>query len=99
MIDLGYLTPEGELLKCWCSWGHLVLAQKICNDLNVKCPTRVDCEQYLLSIGYIGIRAHDIMYDIRIKVTDEQKKWLIDNYKDCSDCQRESIDELLDRGF
>ena len=63
-MKLGYLSPSGKMYDCNSS-GHMDLAMRICNSLKPIYELRnsVDCEQYLLNLGYVCFRSHSVEYN------------------------------------
>lgn len=103
---VGVLPPNGEFISCE-PYEHLDLAQELVDKMNnvspeIKC-NRMECEVYLQQLGYIIVRSHDVYgligYLVEEKIlhlTDEQKKWLIDNYKSFPSDKQKSVDDLID---
>lgn len=100
----GYLDTEGKLHKCE-SWEHLDLAYEIVEKLGVSVRNRIEAEDYLQKLGWIVVRVNDVYgligcfkdgsKDIRYHLTEEQKNWLNENYKDMTKSCRETVDELF----
>ena len=112
MSNIGYLTPEGNIIECE-SYEHLSLASELIDKMietGIEVPAiaktnGVEAEGYLLSLGYIAIRARDcygkIGYYIedgsekRLHMTEEQKKWLLSHYEEFSSEKQRCVDELF----
>ena len=104
MNDIGYLAPDGTLFECE-SWEHLDLAEKMVEKLTGK-PTCAGllAEDYLLDHGFVAVRARDVYARLGYvgddnkfhHLTDEQKKWLIDNYDSFIPAKQREVDKLLD---
>ena len=63
-MNLGYLSPSGQMYTC-SSYGHMELAMKICNTYEkpvLELKNSLDCESYLLDIGYVCIRSRSVAY-------------------------------------
>lgn len=100
----GFLDTEGKLHECE-RWEHLDLAYEIVDNLGVFVRNRLEAEDYLQKLGWIVVRMNDVYgligcfkdesKDIRYHLTEEQKNWLNENYKDMTKSCRESIDELF----
>lgn len=63
-MNLGYLSPSGKMYTC-SSFGHMELAMKICNTYEkpvFELTNSLDCEMYLLDIGYVCIRSRSVEY-------------------------------------
>lgn len=99
---IGFLNPKGELLEC-SSWEHLDKAVELCEQLfGIDFYVRQDAEDYLLSLGYMAIRARDVYMSYKnddtgkwIVLTDEQLKWLAENVNSFNDGQKKDINEIL----
>ena len=106
MNKVGILAPDGKLIPCE-SYEHLDLADKLVNKMNHTVKNKVEAEDYLQQLGYLIVRARDIygligffdMNDNLISLTDEQSKWLIENYEYFPQEKRECVDELLERSM
>lgn len=107
MKNVGVLTPEGKLIECE-PYEHLDLAKELVEKMeNVPADAknnRLEAEVYLQKLGYIIVRTHDVYGMIgyivdddghRIHMTQEQKKWLEDNYGDFSKEKRETVDDMF----
>ena len=112
MSNIGYLTPEGKIIECE-SYEHLSLASELIDKMietGIEVPSiaktnGVEAEGYLLSLGYIAIRAKDcygyIGYHIeegmekRLHMTEKQKKWLLSHYEEFSSEKQRCVDELF----
>lgn len=63
-MNLGYLSPSGKMYTC-SSYGHMELATKICSTYEnpvYELKNSLDCEVYLLDIGYVCIRSRSVEY-------------------------------------
>ena len=100
----GFLDLQGVLHEC-SSWGHLDKAYDIVEDMGVLVKNRLEAEDYLQKLGWIVVRDRDVYGligyfkddsdDIRYHLTEEQKKWLNEAYKDMIPACRESVDEMF----
>ena len=64
-MNLGYLSPSGKMYIC-SSYGHMELAMRICNTYEnpeYELKNSLDCETYLLDIGYVCIRSRSVVYE------------------------------------
>ena len=101
----GILSPNGSFIECE-SYEHLELAKEIAEKLNSEYSHKngVVCEEYLQKLGYIIVRARDVYGligyldddDKVIYLSDEQKKWLEDNYDEFPTDKQRSVDDLID---
>ena len=108
MNYIGILSPNGSFTECE-SYEHLDLAKEIAEKLNSEYShkNRCACEEYLQKLGYIIVRARDVYGligyldddDKFICLSDEQKKWLEDNYDDFPIDKQRSIDHLIDFNY
>lgn len=104
----GILSPDGSFVECE-SYEHLDLAKEIAEKLNSDYSYKngVQCEEYLQKLGYIIVRARDVYGligyldddDKFICLSDEQKKWLEDNYDDFPTDKQRSVDDLIDHNY
>ena len=105
MNHTGILSPDGSFIECE-SYEHLDLAKEIAGKLNGEYSHKdgLACEEYLQKLGYIIVRARD-MYgligylddnDKIIYLSDEQKKWLENNYDKFPTDKQRSVDDLID---
>ena len=110
---IGILAPDGTLTPCNSYEHLSLASEMVENmedaPVDVKC-SGIDAEQYLQQLGYVIVRARDVYgligyYKLwesesteqRLHLTDEQEKWLLDNYEKFPDAKRESVDELFER--
>ncbi len=101
----GILSPNGSFIECE-SYEHLDLAKEIAGKLNsdYSYKTGFACEKYLQKLGYIIVRARDVYGLVGylnddgkfIYLSDEQKKWLEDNYDKFPTDKQRSIDNIID---
>ena len=94
----GHLSFARDMIDDMVNAGLKVPAQAKVNT--------VEAERYLLSLGYIAIRSHDCYGHIgyyvednsgrRLHMTDEQKKWLLDNYGNFGAEKQKCVDRLFD---
>lgn len=102
---IGILSPNSGFIECE-SYEHLDLAKEIAEELNSEYSYKdgVACEEYLQKLGYVFIRTRDVYGligyldddDKVIYLTNEQKKWLEDNYDNFPTDKQRSIDDLID---
>lgn len=103
---IGYLDTDGKLHRCE-SFEHLDLAWDIVVDqMNHPAINRLNAEDYLMELGWIAIRAHDVFSRIgcikdtsseeKYHLTQPQKDFFYKLYDSASAELRESIDELFD---
>lgn len=105
MNYIGILSPNGSFIECE-SYEHLELAKEVAEKLNSEYSYQsgIACEYYLQKLGYIIVRAHDVYGligylddgDKVIRLSDEQQKWLEDNYDKFPIDKQRSVDELID---
>ena len=107
-MDIGYLTPKGELIECE-SYGHMDLALDLIEEMaDAPAKSRTngfEAEVYLQELGYIVMRARDCygfighyLYprsETRIHMTKEQREWLLEHYEEFNEAKRKSVDELF----
>ena len=102
----GYLAPSGELTECE-PWEHMDTARELAEKLNADPAVYnngFNSEDFIFDLGYVAIRARDVYGKIGhitksgsvIHLTEEQKKWLTDNYERCLPVTRKHIDDLMD---
>ena len=106
MNYIGILSPNGSFTECE-NYEHLDLAKEIAKKLDNEYAYKngVVCEEYLQKLGYIIVRARDVYgligylddNDTIIYLSDEQKKWLENNYDEFPTDKQRSIDDLIDR--
>lgn len=63
-MKLGFLSPGGKLYECH-SYDHLETAMKICTSFEnpvYELRTNLDCEDYLMDIGYVCLRARSVNF-------------------------------------
>lgn len=102
---IGFLDPEGKLHECN-SYEHLDLAVEITEKMGKSFRNRLDAENYLLSLGWIAVRARDVYGNIgyfkssgseeRLHLTEKQKDWLNKIYESVNTSKQESIDQLFE---
>lgn len=109
MNNLGFLTPEGKLLKCG-YWEHMSFALDLVEKMKDAPDTaKVNgwmAEEYLQKLGYIVVRARDCYGLIghykedsntcRYHMTEEQKRWLLEHYDEFNRDKQASVDRLFD---
>ncbi len=107
---IGFLKPDGTLIACE-HYEHTSKALHICQKLNIPCRSGIDAEDKLLDLGYVEIRARDVIHRIGVHKTDkdgnildevwhlteEQRTYLTEHYEEYNDALRESVDELVDK--
>lgn len=108
MNYIGILKPNGSFIECK-SYEHLNLAKEIAKKLYSKYSHESDlsCEEYLQKLGYVIIRSYDVYGLIGylnddgkvIHLSDEQKKWLEDNYENFPTDKQRSVDDLIDHNY
>lgn len=99
---IGFLNPQGELIKC-SSWGHLDKAVEICEEIyNKYFIYRQEAEDYILSLGYVAIRARDVYMSYRnnstnewIKLTQKQLDFFANYAQEFNEGQKNDICEIL----
>ncbi len=104
---IGLLDPDGTLHECE-SWEHLDTAYEIVEQM-ADAPAkarmnRLEAESYLQNLGWVIVRARDVYgmigylgeNDKVIHLSEEQKKWLTDNYEFFPTDKQASVDDLLD---
>lgn len=97
---IGFLSPEGKFIEC-CSWGHTDKAKEICEEkYNKEFTIGLEAEDYLLSLGYLVLRARDAymsyLNDCKwIVLTDEQINWLTENIETLNENQKKDLNEIL----
>lgn len=106
----GFLKPDGTLVPCE-SFEHTIKAFDICLALNIPCRSGIDAEDKLLDLGYVEVRARDVIHRIGfykedkdgnlleelLHLTEEQRAYLTEHYEEYNDDLRKSVDELMDR--
>ena len=106
----GFLKPDGTLIPCE-SFEHTSKALDICWAINIPCRSGIDAEDKLLDLGYVEVRARDVIHRIGfykedkdgnlleelLHLTEEQRAYLTEHYEEYNDDLRESVDELMDR--
>ncbi len=105
MNHTGILSPDGSFVECE-SYEHLDLAKEIAENLNSEYAHKngVACEEYLQKLGYIIVRARDVYgligylddNDKFIHLSNEQKKWLEDNYDEFPTDKQRTVNDLID---
>ena len=106
----GFLKPNGTLIPCE-SYEHTIKAFVICEALNIPCRSGIDAEDKLFDLGYVEIRARDVIHRIGLHkldkdgnvldevrhLTEEQRAYLTQHYEEYNDILRGSVDELMDK--
>ncbi len=109
-FEIGFLKPDGTLIACE-HYEHTSKAFDICSELNIPCMSGIDAEDKLLDLGYVEIRARDVIHRIGFykededgnlldevrHLTEEQRAYLTEHYEKYNDNLRESVDELMDK--
>lgn len=99
----GFLAPSGEFHECD-TYGHCQLAKQIIKSLNMYSDdaVRTMChENVLLKLGWICVRARDIYKSTfddsknYLYISNEQQKWLEDNYQDLTKYQNSDVYEIV----
>lgn len=98
---VGFLSPEGEYIKC-ASWEHTSKAHEICVEkFGESFFNGLSAEDYLLSLGYLVIRARDTYMTYwdkdhkAILLTDKQLSWLTENAEQFNEEQKKDMNEIL----
>jgi hypothetical protein len=98
---VGFVTPKGEFIEC-APWEHLDKAQELCKDrYSQDFCNRQNAEDYLLSLGFLVIRARDAYMSYRninkepIMLTNEQLEWIGSNAENFNEGQKKDINEIL----
>lgn len=98
---IGFLSPEGEYIECT-SWEHTSKAHEICVEkFGESFSNGVSAEDYLLSLGYLVIRARDAYMTYwnkdqkAILLTDIQISWLTSNAERFNEWQKKDMNEIL----
>ena len=101
MNIIGFLSPKGEIIKC-CSWGHSSKAEEICKKAYEKeFAFGLAAEDYLLSLGYLVLRARDAYMSNRnedgewILLKVEQLNWLEENSSKLNAQQKKDVSDIL----
>jgi hypothetical protein len=109
-MNNGFLKPDGTLISCE-SYEHTSKALDICMELDIPCKSGIDAEDKLLDLGYVEIRARDVIHRIGVfkedkdgnlldeirHLTEEQRTYLTEHYEEYNDSLRKSVDELMDK--
>ena len=109
-FEIGFLKPNGELIVCE-HYEHTSKAFDICMELDIPCRNGIDAEDKLLDLGYVEVRARDVIHRIGFykedkdgnlldeirHLTEEQRAYLTEHYEEYNDNLRESVDELMDK--
>lgn len=109
-FETGFLKPDGTLIPCE-SYEHTSKAFDICWALNIPCRSGIDAEDKLLDLGYVEVRARDVIHRIGVHkedkdgnlldevrhLTEEQRAYLTEHYEEYNDDLRKSVDELMDK--
>lgn len=101
----GFLDTKGQLHKCE-SYEHLDFATELVEKMGVFVSNRLKAEEYLQQLGWVVVRTNDVYgligyfkdaenSDERYHLTEEQKKWLLDNYENMTTNCRKSVDDML----
>lgn len=97
---IGFISPEGDFYEC-ASWEHTSKATTLCEKLyNKEFYIRQDAEDYLLSLGYLVLRARDAYMsylngDKWIVLSDKQIAWLTDKADNFNDGQKKDLNDIL----
>ena len=115
-MNIGYISPNGKIYVCD-SYGHLDLAEAICIENNyideikklTRRYSRLDCEQYLISKGYLAIYSRDVDHGCNIrarinqivfplvKLSNTQEQYIKDNLNNAFNSdQLDSMYKLLE---
>lgn len=109
-FEIGFLKPDGTLIACE-HYEHLSKARDICMDLDIPFKSGIDAEDKLLDLGYVGIRARDVIHRIGVHkrdkdgnvldevnhLTEDQRSYLTEHYEEYNTDLMESVDELMDK--
>lgn len=101
-ILIGFLSPEGDFMEC-SSWEHRDKAIEICRDkYHKEYFVGQDAEDYLLSLGYLVLRAKDAYMSYLneengkwIILTDKQISWAIEHANLFNEGQKKDMNEIL----
>ena len=110
IFEIGFLKPDGTLIACE-HYEHTSTALDICLDLNIPCRSGIDAEDKLLDLGYVEVRARDVIHRIGVykedkdgnlldeirHLTEEQRVYLTEHYEEYNDDLRGFVDELMDK--
>lgn len=97
---IGFLDRDGKFTEC-SSWEHTSMAEKICKEKYNEDKDGILAEDYLLSRGYLVIRARDAYMSYWDKtgigktLSEEQLNWIYDHADDFIDDVKEDINEIL----
>ncbi len=103
---IGILAPDGTFTPCE-PYEHSDAALEIAEKISEKIfISRIDAEEYLLSLGYVEIQGHGAISSIgtfkdsdsseRVHLTKEQKKWLEGNFENFSDETRDEVNWIFE---
>lgn len=109
-FETGFLKPDGTLIVCE-HYEHTSKAFDICMELDIPCRFGTDAEDKLLDLGYVEVRARDVIHHIGfykedkdgnlldeiLHLTEEQRAYLTEHYEEYNDNLRESVDKLMDK--
>lgn len=108
-FETGFLKPDGTLIPCE-SYEHTSKAFDICEELGIPCRSGIDAEDKLLDLGYVAIRARDVIHRIGVHkqdkdgnvldevshLTEDQRNYLTEHYEEYNTDLMESVDKLMD---
>ena len=108
-FEIGFLRPDGTLIPCE-HYEHTNKAFDICKELNIPYRSGIDAENKLLDLGYVEIRARDVIHRIGFykedkdgnvldevrHLTEEQRNYLTGHYEEYNTALMKSVDELMD---
>lgn len=108
-FEIGFLKPDGTLIACE-HYEHTSKAFDICMELDIPCKSEIDAEDKLLDIGYVEIRARDVVHRIGFykqdkdgnvldevrHLTQDQRNYLTEHYEEYNTDLKKSVDELMD---
>jgi len=73
----GYIDREGKLFSC-SDLGHVAFSEELCDYFKLRKSKKKDAQQTLDSQGWIKISMRRFFWDESKKVTDEQKKTILE---------------------
>lgn len=97
---IGFLSPSGEFIECN-SWEHTSVAGVICLQAYDIDKCGIQAEDYILSKGYLVIRARDVYmsyWDTNgcgKTLSKEQLNWILENKNNFNEMQKEDINDIL----
>lgn len=108
-FEIGFLKPDGTLIACE-HYEHTSKAFDICMESGIPCKSGIDAEDKLLNLGYVEIRARDVIHRIGFykrdkdgnvldevrHLTQDQRNYLTEHYEEYNTALMESVDELMD---